>query len=68
MPVLDWGAEAKVGSLENKHHQPSGGQVAIVNEKLAWNAQPKVGSLDKKDHKPGGGTCFSFKLLFIEGY
>ena len=33
---LKWNAKSKIGSLDNKSHQPGGGRGSIVNEKLTW--------------------------------
>ncbi len=48
-------AKSKVGSLDNIHHSPHGGQVKIVNQKIDIQAKSKVGSLDNINHTPKGG-------------
>ena len=39
---------------DNLNHQPGGGDVKIVDEKLQWKAKPKVDD-DNLNHQPGGG-------------
>ncbi|GAA6099617.1 microtubule-associated protein tau isoform X5 [Tachysurus ichikawai] len=47
---------SKVGSTENMRHQPGGGRVQILDQKLAFsNVQSKCGSKDNIKHVPGGG-------------
>ncbi|XP_017339586.2 microtubule-associated protein tau isoform X16 [Ictalurus punctatus] len=46
----------KVGSTENMKHQPGGGRVQILDQKLDFsNVQSKCGSKDNMKHVPGGG-------------
>ncbi|KAJ3152781.1 hypothetical protein HDU89_000983 [Geranomyces variabilis] len=46
---------SRVGSLENIHHKPSGGEKKIFSEKVKYNVTSKVGSLENLHHTPGGG-------------
>ncbi|XP_060719914.1 microtubule-associated protein tau [Tachysurus vachellii] len=47
---------SKVGSTENMRHQPGGGRVQILDQKLDFsNVQSKCGSKDNIKHVPGGG-------------
>ncbi|KAI9106192.1 hypothetical protein DFS34DRAFT_50279 [Phlyctochytrium arcticum] len=52
--------QSKIGSLDNIHHIPGGGESRIVDEKIPVRkfkkAQSKVGSLENIHHKPGGGN------------
>ncbi|PWA21755.1 hypothetical protein CCH79_00003243 [Gambusia affinis] len=49
--------KSKVGSTENMKHQPGGGKVQIVEQKLDFSSvQSKCGSKDNVKHKPGGGN------------
>lgn len=47
--------KAKIGSLENIHHQPGGGDFRISSRKLNWKSRSRVGSLENINHIPGGG-------------
>ncbi|XP_035997962.1 microtubule-associated protein tau [Fundulus heteroclitus] len=48
---------SKIGSTENIKHQPGGGKVQILEQKLDFsNVQSKCGSKDNVKHKPGGGN------------
>uniref|UniRef100_A0A3P9NUA1 Microtubule-associated protein n=1 Tax=Poecilia reticulata TaxID=8081 RepID=A0A3P9NUA1_POERE len=48
---------SKVGSTDNMKHQPGGGKVQIVEQKLDFSSvQSKCGSKDNVKHKPGGGN------------
>ncbi|XP_014876620.1 microtubule-associated protein tau isoform X6 [Poecilia latipinna] len=48
---------SKVGSTDNLKHQPGGGKVQIVEQKLDFSSvQSKCGSKDNVKHKPGGGN------------
>ncbi|KAJ3181481.1 hypothetical protein HDU87_001090 [Geranomyces variabilis] len=47
---------SRVGSLENIHHKPSGGEKKIFSEKVKYsNVTSKIGSLENLHHAPGGG-------------
>ncbi|XP_056101972.1 microtubule-associated protein tau isoform X8 [Rhinichthys klamathensis goyatoka] len=47
----------KVGSTDNLKHQPGGGRVKILDQKLDFsNVQSKCGSKDNIKHVPGGGN------------
>ncbi|KAJ3163567.1 hypothetical protein HDU86_000148 [Geranomyces michiganensis] len=46
---------SKIGSLENIHHKPSGGDKKIFSEKAKYNVTSKVGSMENLHHTPGGG-------------
>lgn len=54
---LQWNAKSKIGSLENAHHKPQGGDKKIETVKLDFKekAKPKIGSKDNIKHVPGGG-------------
>lgn len=54
---LQWNAKSKIGSLENAHHKPGGGDKKIETIKTDFKdkAKPKVGSKDNVKHLPGGG-------------
>ena len=54
---LQWNASSKIGSLENAHHKPKGGDKKIETVKLDFKdkAKPKIGSKDNIKHQPGGG-------------
>lgn len=52
---MQWSAKSKIGSLENAHHKPGGGDKKIESQKLEFKAKPKVGSKDYIKHVPGGG-------------
>ncbi|XP_056101976.1 microtubule-associated protein tau isoform X12 [Rhinichthys klamathensis goyatoka] len=46
----------KVGSTDNLKHQPGGGRVQILDQKLDLSCvQPRCGSKDNIKHVPGGG-------------
>ncbi|KAM4526628.1 microtubule-associated protein tau-like isoform 4-T5 [Fundulus diaphanus] len=48
---------SKIGSTENIKHQPGGGKVQILDQKLDFsNVQSKCGSKDNVKHMPGGGN------------
>ncbi|XP_053094496.1 microtubule-associated protein tau isoform X6 [Pangasianodon hypophthalmus] len=48
---------SKVGSTDNIKHQPGGGQVQILDQKLDFNSvKSKCGSKDNIKHVPGGGN------------
>ncbi|XP_039472356.1 microtubule-associated protein tau isoform X1 [Oreochromis aureus] len=48
---------SKIGSTENIKHQPGGGKVQILDQKLDFsNVQSKCGSKDNIKHVPGGGN------------
>lgn len=42
---------AVVGSLDNYHHKPGGGDKVVPTQKLHWQAKAKVGSMDYLDYK-----------------
>ncbi|KPM05522.1 microtubule-associated protein tau-like protein, partial [Sarcoptes scabiei] len=46
---------SKIGSLNNVHHKPAGGDKKIESQKLNWETKSRVGSLDNATHKPQGG-------------
>ncbi|XP_061686987.1 microtubule-associated protein 2-like isoform X2 [Syngnathoides biaculeatus] len=49
--------KSKIGSTSNLKHQPKGGQVQILNEKLDFrHVQSKCGSKDNLKHTPKGGN------------
>ncbi|XP_021175695.2 microtubule-associated protein tau isoform X10 [Fundulus heteroclitus] len=59
--------KSKVGSTANLKHQPKGGQVHILSEKLDFtHVQAKCGSKDNLKHSPKGGNVMipSVKLDF----
>uniref|UniRef100_A0A3P8QWJ3 Microtubule-associated protein n=1 Tax=Astatotilapia calliptera TaxID=8154 RepID=A0A3P8QWJ3_ASTCA len=48
---------SKIGSTENIKHQPGGGKVQILDQKLDFsNVLSKCGSKDNIKHVPGGGN------------
>uniref|UniRef100_A0A3B3ZNI3 Microtubule-associated protein n=1 Tax=Periophthalmus magnuspinnatus TaxID=409849 RepID=A0A3B3ZNI3_9GOBI len=48
--------KSKIGSTANLKHQPKGGQVNILSEKLDFShVQSKCGSMDNVKHAPKGG-------------
>ncbi|XP_069560631.1 microtubule-associated protein tau isoform X15 [Brachyistius frenatus] len=48
---------SKIGSTENMKHQPGGGKVEILDQKLDYSkVQSKCGSKDNVKHAPGGGN------------
>ncbi|XP_073345671.1 uncharacterized protein mapta isoform X1 [Pagrus major] len=56
MPDLK-GVKSKIGSTENIKHQPGGGKVQILEQKVDYsNVQSKCGSKDNMKHVPGGGN------------
>ncbi|XP_075904731.1 uncharacterized protein LOC142903132 isoform X3 [Nelusetta ayraudi] len=59
--------KSKIGSTSNLKHQPKGGQVQILHEKLDFrHVQSKCGSKDNLKHSPRGGHVMipSVKLDF----
>ncbi|KAM4602195.1 uncharacterized protein ACJ7VT_020168 [Polymixia lowei] len=51
--------KSKIGSTSNLKHQPKGGQIQILNEKLDFrHVQSKCGSKDNLKHAPKGGHVF----------
>ncbi|XP_030602263.1 microtubule-associated protein 2 isoform X1 [Archocentrus centrarchus] len=59
--------KSKIGSTSNIKHQPKGGQVQILHEKLDFShVQSKCGSKDNLKHTPQGGNVMipSVKLDF----
>ncbi|XP_008280959.1 microtubule-associated protein 2-like [Stegastes partitus] len=59
--------KSKIGSTSNLKHQPKGGQVHILTEKLDFShVQSKCGSKDNLKHSPKGGNVMipSVKLDF----
>ncbi|XP_061918390.1 microtubule-associated protein tau-like isoform X6 [Entelurus aequoreus] len=59
--------KSKIGSTANIKHQPKGGQVHILNEKVDFShVQSKCGSKDNLKHAPKGGNVMipSVKLDF----
>ncbi|XP_061841287.1 microtubule-associated protein tau-like isoform X5 [Nerophis lumbriciformis] len=59
--------KSKIGSTANIKHQPKGGQVHILNEKVDFShVQSKCGSKDNLRHAPKGGNVMipSVKLDF----
>lgn len=63
LPPIDLGwknkAQALVGSLNNVHHEPGGGNKAIPRQRVAWEARAKVGSLDNLNYKAGARSTTS---------
>ncbi|XP_069374265.1 microtubule-associated protein tau-like isoform X6 [Paralichthys olivaceus] len=48
---------SKVGSTDNIKHQPGGGKVQVLDQKVDYsNVQAKCGSKDNIKHVPGGGN------------
>ncbi|XP_075949164.1 uncharacterized protein LOC142951489 [Anarhichas minor] len=48
---------SKIGSTENMKHQPGGGKVQILHQKVDYSSvQSKCGSKDHVTHVPGGGN------------
>ncbi|XP_046887805.1 microtubule-associated protein tau isoform X2 [Hypomesus transpacificus] len=48
---------SKIGSTDNMKHQPGGGRVQILEQKIDLsNVQSKCGSKDNMKHVPGGGN------------
>lgn len=48
--------KSKIGSLQNAHHKPGGGNVKIENRKLDFaKAQPKIAAKND-NYCPSGGT------------
>ncbi|XP_072312948.1 uncharacterized protein mapta isoform X3 [Eucyclogobius newberryi] len=48
---------SKIGSTENMKHQPGGGRVQLLDQKLDYsNVQSKCGSKGNIKHVPGGGN------------
>ncbi|XP_078019696.1 uncharacterized protein mapta isoform X21 [Epinephelus lanceolatus] len=48
---------SKIGSTDNIKHQPGGGKVQILDQKVDYsNVQSKCGSKDNVKHVPGGGN------------
>ncbi|XP_054864165.1 microtubule-associated protein 2-like isoform X2 [Amphiprion ocellaris] len=59
--------KSKIGSTSNLKHQPKGGQIQILSEKLDFShVQSKCGSKDNLKHTPKGGNVMipSVKLDF----
>ncbi|XP_024918140.1 microtubule-associated protein tau isoform X5 [Cynoglossus semilaevis] len=59
--------KSKIGSTSNLRHQPKGGQVQILSEKLDFShVQSKCRSMDNLKHSPKGGNVMipSVKLDF----
>ncbi|XP_029696094.1 microtubule-associated protein 2-like isoform X2 [Takifugu rubripes] len=59
--------KSKIGSTSNLKHQPKGGQVQILHEKLDFShVHSKCGSMDNLRHSPKGGNVMipSVKLDF----
>ena len=54
---LQWNAKPKIGSLDNAHHKPGGGdkRIEVIKTDFRDKAAPKIGSKDNMKHKPGGG-------------
>ncbi|KAH9422656.1 uncharacterized protein LOC113795511 [Dermatophagoides pteronyssinus] len=48
--------KSKIGSLNNVHHKPAGGEKKIETQKLKWETKSRIGSLDNAQHKPHGGN------------
>ncbi|XP_068162248.1 microtubule-associated protein tau-like isoform X2 [Antennarius striatus] len=49
--------KSKIGSTDNMKHQPGGGKVQILDQKVDYsNVQSKCGSKDNAKHVPGGGN------------
>ncbi|XP_039990493.1 microtubule-associated protein tau isoform X2 [Xiphias gladius] len=56
MPDLK-NVRSKIGSTENIKHQPGGGKVQILEQRVDYsNVQSKCGSKDNVKHVPGGGN------------
>ncbi|XP_024913550.1 microtubule-associated protein tau isoform X7 [Cynoglossus semilaevis] len=56
MPDLK-NVRSKIGSTDNIKHQPGGGKVQILDQKVDYaNVQSKCGSKDNIKHVPGGGN------------
>ncbi|GAA6214648.1 microtubule-associated protein tau-like [Lates japonicus] len=56
MPDLK-NVRSKIGSTDNIKHQPGGGKVQILEQKVDYsNVQSKCGSKDNIKHVPGGGN------------
>ncbi|KAG8008832.1 Microtubule-associated protein tau [Nibea albiflora] len=56
MPDLK-NVRSKIGSTDNMKHQPGGGKVQILDQKVDYsNVQSKCGSKDNMKHSPGGGN------------
>nr|XP_043869700.1 microtubule-associated protein tau isoform X10 [Solea senegalensis] len=56
MPDLK-NVRSKIGSTDNIKHQPGGGKVQVLDQKVDYsNVQSKCGSKDKIKHVPGGGN------------
>uniref|UniRef100_A0A1A8CUE2 Microtubule-associated protein n=1 Tax=Nothobranchius kadleci TaxID=1051664 RepID=A0A1A8CUE2_NOTKA len=58
VPIPDLkNVKSKIGSTDNIKHQPGGGKVQILDQKLdVSNVQAKLGSKDNLKHVPGGGN------------
>ncbi|XP_034715501.1 microtubule-associated protein tau isoform X7 [Etheostoma cragini] len=55
MPDLK-NVRSKIGSTDNLKHQPGGGKVQILDQKVDFaNVQARCGSKDNIKHTPGGG-------------
>ncbi|KAM3592198.1 uncharacterized protein V6R79_014472 [Siganus canaliculatus] len=51
------GVKSKIGSIDNIKHQPGGGKVQILEQKVDYSSvQSKCGSKDNLKHVPGGGN------------
>lgn len=50
-----------VGSLDNIHHEPHGGNVTIPSNSTNWDKKSKVGSLDNITHLPKSSNVQIFK-------
>ncbi|XP_075891101.1 uncharacterized protein LOC142893951 isoform X14 [Nelusetta ayraudi] len=56
MPDLK-GVRSKIGSTDNLKHQPGGGKVQILDQKVDYSSvQSKCGSKGNVKHVPGGGN------------
>ena len=57
-------SKSQVGSLDNAHYKPHGGDVHIPSHKLNWKSDSKVGSLHNITHLPKNSNIqvFSEKL------
>ncbi|XP_058477396.1 microtubule-associated protein tau isoform X6 [Solea solea] len=56
MPDLK-NVRSKIGSTDNIKHQPGGGKVQVLDQKVDYSSvQAKCGSKDKIKHVPGGGN------------
>ncbi|XP_041819287.1 microtubule-associated protein tau isoform X2 [Chelmon rostratus] len=56
MPDLK-NVKSKIGSTDNLKHQPGGGKVQILDQKVDYsNVQSKCGSKGNMKHVPGGGN------------